>query len=51
MSEPKIREESHHPLEAYLRNLTRRRFFGDVAGGLLGGMGATALGTMLGGGE
>lgn len=49
MSTPRIREESHDPLESYLRKLTRRRFFGDVAGGMLAGIGATALGSMMGG--
>ena len=36
MSKDSPRESCHDPLEAYLRNLTRRRFFGSMAGGMLG---------------
>ena len=35
------------PLEEYLRNITRRRFFGSMATTLTGGLGLTALGSML----
>ena len=49
MSKDSPRESCHDPLEAYLRNLTRRRFFGSMAGGMLGGLGATALGSLAGG--
>jgi len=37
------------PLEEYLRNLTRRRFFGSMASTMTGGLGVTALGSLLGG--
>jgi uncharacterized protein (DUF1501 family) len=43
-----INENPADPLEAYLRNLTRRRFFGSMAGGLLGGLGTTALSSLIG---
>jgi hypothetical protein len=36
------------PLEEYLRNLTRRRFFGSMASTMTGGLGVTALGSLLG---
>ena len=48
MSHPPINENPADPLEGYLRNLTRRRFFGSMAGGLLGGLGTTALGSLIG---
>ncbi|MDE0889792.1 MAG: DUF1501 domain-containing protein [Phycisphaerales bacterium] len=48
MSQRPINENPADPLEAYLRNLTRRRFFGSMAGGLLGGLGTTALGSLIG---
>jgi uncharacterized protein (DUF1501 family) len=35
------------PLEEYLRNLTRRRFFGGMASTLTGGLGLTALSSLL----
>ena len=35
------------PLEEYLRNLTRRRFFGSMASTMTGGIGITALGSLL----
>ena len=38
---------AHDPLEQYLLNLTRRRFFGSVGQTLVGGLGAAALGSML----
>lgn len=37
----------HDPLEEYLQNLTRRRFFGSMASTLTGGLGATALSSLL----
>ena len=36
------------PLEEYLRNLTRRRFFGSMASTMTGGLGVTALGSLFG---
>ena len=41
MSDREFKEGPADPLEGYLRNLTRRRFFGSMAGGVLGGLGAT----------
>ena len=35
------------PLEEYLRNVTRRRFFGSMATTMTGGLGLTALGSLL----
>ncbi len=43
-----IRPETADPLEEYLRNLTRRRFFGTVASTFGASLGATALGSILG---
>ncbi len=37
----------HDPLEEYLQNLTRRRFFGAMSSTLTGGLGATALSSLL----
>ncbi|MAD19930.1 MAG: sulfatase [Planctomycetaceae bacterium] len=48
MSDRDFKETPADPLEGYLRNLTRRRFFGSMAGGVLGGLGATALGSLVG---
>ncbi|HAC09904.1 MAG TPA: hypothetical protein DCG14_09655, partial [Phycisphaerales bacterium] len=48
MSDQEFKEGPADPLEGYLRNLTRRRFFGSMAGGVLGGLGATALGSLVG---
>ena len=42
-----IKEDCHDPLESYLRNLTRRRFFGKVANTMGAGLGSMALGTLL----
>ncbi|MFK7961479.1 MAG: DUF1501 domain-containing protein [Phycisphaerales bacterium] len=36
------------PLEQHLRDMTRRRFFGQMAGTMTGGMGAMALSNLLG---
>ena len=36
------------PLEEFLRNLTRRRFFGSMASTVTAGLGVTALGSLLG---
>ena len=45
-----IRPDAADPLEEYLRNLTRRRFFGTMASTLGASLGATALGDLLNGG-
>ncbi|MBT5381945.1 MAG: DUF1501 domain-containing protein, partial [Phycisphaerae bacterium] len=37
----------HDPLEEYLQNLTRRRFFGSMASTLTGGLGASALSSLI----
>ena len=42
-----IRPESADPLEEYLRNLTRRRFFGAMGSTLGASLGVTALGGLL----
>lgn len=47
MSKAKISEHAADPLEEYLRNVTRRRFFGSMASGVGLGLGATALGSLL----
>ena len=43
----KITEGCHDPLEEYLRNMTRRRFFGTMANTMGAGLGTFALGSML----
>ena len=45
---PATREGSADALEEYLLNLTRRRFFGSVAGSLGAGLGGVALAQMMG---
>ena len=47
MSRHTINEKPADPLEEYLRNLTRRRFFGSMASTMGAGMGAAALSSML----
>lgn len=42
-----IKEHCHDPLEEYLRNMTRRRFFGTMANTMGAGLGSLALGSML----
>ena len=46
-SDKKITEHCHDPLEEYLRNMTRRRFFGAMANTMGAGLGTFALGSML----
>ena len=43
----KIREATADPLEEYLRNLTRRRFFGAMASTMGAGLGSLALGSIM----
>ena len=43
-----ITETPADPLEQYLRNITRRRFFGSMATGIGAGLGASALSSMIG---
>ncbi|MFZ4642905.1 MAG: DUF1501 domain-containing protein, partial [Phycisphaerales bacterium] len=45
---PAAREGSADALEEYLLNLTRRRFFGSVAGSLGAGLGGVALAQLMG---
>ncbi|MDG2476685.1 MAG: DUF1501 domain-containing protein [Phycisphaerales bacterium] len=40
-------QTGHDPLEEYLQNLTRRRFFGSMASTLTGGLGASALSSLI----
>ena len=42
-----IRESTADPLEEYLRNLTRRRFFGAMASTMGAGIGSLALGSLM----
>ena len=46
-----IRESTADPLEEYLRNLTRRRFFGAMASTMGAGIGSLALGSLMKGGS
>lgn len=46
-NQPKIREASSDALEEYLRNLTRRRFFGHLATTMGAGLGSLALGSLM----
>lgn len=43
---PTPHQPGHDPLEEYLCNLTRRRFFGSMASTLTGGLGITALSSL-----
>ena len=42
-----IREATADPLEEYLRNITRRRFFGSMASTMGAGLGSLALGSVM----
>ena len=44
---PQHREGPFDPLEGYLLNLTRRRFFGALSNGIAAGIGGAALSTLL----
>jgi hypothetical protein len=44
-----IREATADPLEEYLRNITRRRFFGAMASTMGAGLGSLALGSVMDG--
>ncbi|MDG2054554.1 MAG: DUF1501 domain-containing protein [Phycisphaerales bacterium] len=46
-SKQRIRQACADPLEEYLRNITRRRFFGKVASTMGAGIGTLALGSLL----
>ena len=48
MARSPITDRPADPLEAYLRNVTRRRFFGSMATGIGAGLGASALASMIG---
>ena len=47
MPNSRIREQTADPLEEYLRNLTRRRFFGTMASTMGAGLASSALGSLL----